>query len=119
MILSRKLAALIVDKKVSIDDVVSSLSAYHLLPLLPNILKAVKQSHSDSLTSSTILIETPYEMSPTSVAHIKRIIGNDLAEHEVTINKHLLAGFKARFKGRLYDGSAERIIKQFIKEGQN
>ena len=46
---------------------------------------------------------------------VKNIIGNTSSPHEVTINKNILAGFKARYKGKLYDGSAERIMRQLIK----
>lgn len=113
MTLSRKLATLIVQKNVNIDDVADTLRTYNLLSLLPSILKDVKQMGEEGSVHDTVLIESPFELGDAAIARIKRIIGNDIAPHEVTINKNILAGFKARFKGKLYDGSAERIIKQF------
>ena len=62
--------------------------------------------------NDSIIIESPFPLSDDSIKKIKRIVGNDIAEHEVMINPQVLAGFKARFRGTLYDGSAERIIKQ-------
>jgi F0F1-type ATP synthase delta subunit len=58
------------------------------------------------------MIEAPFALSDDAIRKVKRIVGNDMADHEVTINKKVLSGFKARFRGTLYDGSAERIIKQ-------
>ncbi|MFA5131820.1 MAG: F0F1 ATP synthase subunit delta [Candidatus Paceibacterota bacterium] len=112
MTLSRKIATYIVEKNVSIGVVSETLQEYKLLSLLPSILKAVTQMKSDDGARDTVLIETPFEASEESIAHIKRIVGNDIAPHRVTVNKNLLAGFKARFKGKLYDGSAERVLRQ-------
>lgn len=100
-----------VKKEVSAEDVVSTLASYNLLSLLPNILETVKKLKSDQGAQDTIHVESPFEVSEEALARIKRIVGNDMAETSVTINKNILAGFKARYKGKLYDGSAERIIK--------
>ncbi len=115
MTLSRKLAHLMVEKNVHIDDVMELLTKYKLTSLLPSILKAVSQLGGDKQAADTLHIESPFPVSQAALAKIKRIVGNDMAPHEVTINTKLLAGFRARFKGKLYDGSAERIINQFTK----
>lgn len=113
--LSRKLATLLTEKNVSVDDVVDTLRKYNLLSLLPNIVKDVKQMNKDESTWDTLLIETPFPVDVEAVAKIKNITGNNSVSYQTTINKNILAGFKARFRGTLYDGSAERIIRQFIK----
>lgn len=115
MILSRKLAKLIVEKNVSVDAVVETLRSYKLLGLLPAIRDGVVEISTHKSARNKIMIESPFTLSDDAVTHIKHITGNDMAKHEVTINKNILAGFKARFKGTLYDGSAERIMKQFTK----
>jgi F0F1-type ATP synthase delta subunit len=112
MTLSRKIAELIVRKNLSIGDVVEKLQEYGLVPLLPSIREAVLKMTHDKGSEETIRIESPFPLDAVALARIKRIVGNDLANTEVTINKNILAGFKARFKGKLYDGSAERIIRQ-------
>ena len=115
MTLSRKLATLIVSKEIPIAEVVSLLSKYKMLGLLPALKKALEDLSNRSETRNTIMIESPFALSLESIQKIKRIVGNDLAQHDVIINKNLLAGFKARYKEILYDGSAERALKTFIK----
>ncbi len=112
MTLSYKIAKLIVEKGVSIDDVVVSLRKYKLLSLIPSIKDQVSRLGKDVNARDTLQIESPFELGDEAVKNIKRIVGNDLAPHSISINKNLLAGFKARFKEKLYDASAERIIKQ-------
>ena len=114
MILSRKIAKLLVTKNVPLSDVVTMLTKYKMLALLPAIKNAVEELSSQGLKRDTVMIESPFPLPEDSVKKIKRIIGNDIAPHEVTINKNILSGFKARFKEKLYDASGERIIKDYI-----
>jgi F0F1-type ATP synthase delta subunit len=114
MKLSRNIARLLVEKKVTLEDVVSMLRGYKMLGVLPSVEKAVKEIHEGENDKGTMKIESPFPLSDEAVSTIKRIVGNDIAPHKVTINTKLLAGFKVRFKERLYDGSAERIIKKLL-----
>lgn len=115
MILSRKLANIMIAKNVSADDMVETLRTYNLLSLLPSIKNIVAQSLSHSNKRDTISIQSPFALSDDAIVHIKKIVGDTSSPHEVIIKKDMLAGFKARYKGKLYDGSAERIIRQFTK----
>jgi F0F1-type ATP synthase delta subunit len=119
MKLSRNIARLLVEKKVTLDEVVSMLRGYKMLGVLPSVEKAVKEIHEGENDKSTMKIESPFPLSDDAIATIKRIVGNDIASHEVTINEALLAGFKVRFKEQLYDGSAERITKQLLATSTN
>jgi F0F1-type ATP synthase delta subunit len=112
MPLSRKLAIYILQGKASVNDVVELLTKYDLLTLLPSIKQSLIQMSSSVHKDSTIMIETPFNLSDKSITTIKGIIGNTDAPHNIIINKNILAGFKAKFKGMMYDGSAERIIRQ-------
>ncbi len=112
MPLSRKLAIYILEGKASIADVVELLTKYDLLTLLPSIKQSLLQMSQGSHRKGTILIETPFELSKQSIEVIKGIVGDNNAPHEVIINKNILAGFKAKCNGMMYDGSAQRIIKQ-------
>lgn len=114
MPLSRKLAIYILQGKASINDVTELLTKYDLLTLLPSIKQSLVQMSSSVHKDGTIMIETPYVLSSDSVKTIKGIVGHHDAPHTVVINKNILAGFKAKFKGMMYDGSAERIIKQLL-----
>lgn len=115
MTLSRKLATLIIEKNVTVEDVSVILTKYNLLGLLPSILVNVEEIASHTKKGDTLAIESPFPLADEAVARIKDMTGNKESSHEITINKNLLAGFRARFKGKLYDGSAERIIRQLTK----
>lgn len=114
MSLSRNIAKLLSTEHTTFSDVIAVLTKYKMLSLLPSIKQSLVQMSSRVDTEDTIMIETPFLLSDDAVKKVKRIIGNDTAGHEVIINKSILAGFKARFRGTLYDGSAERIIKQLM-----
>lgn len=114
MPLSRKIATLIYKGKTTVPDVVSLLTQYKMLALLPFVKQSLIQMSSFANKNDVIMIESPFELSPSSLQKIKRIVGNDMADHEVIINKEVLAGFKATFRGMMYDGSADRIIKQLL-----
>lgn len=115
MSLSRNIAHAIIDKNIPATGVVEVLQNYKLLSLLPAILSDMKRLSHDTGNRETIRVESPFEVGKDALVRIRRVVGNDLAPTEVTINKELLAGFKARYKGKLYDGSAERIIKQLTR----
>lgn len=112
MSLSRKIATLIIEEKVTLNQVIDSLLKYKMMSLLPSVRQAVMQLASQKDSTDTIMIESPFALSTDAIKKVKRIVGNDIADHEVVINKNVLSGFKARFRGKLYDGSAERIIKE-------
>ena len=114
MTLSRKIAHTIVKHNTSIDVVERVLRSYSLLSLLPAIHKQVLHMATSQSKETTIMIESPFTLESDTVEHIKKIIGGSGINHETHINKNLLAGFKARYKGKMYDGSAERIIKQLM-----
>ena len=119
MSLSRNIANIIVQKGVKVADVEETLRSYKLLSLLPSIKKAVVEMYREKDSKESIVIESPFPLDDIALSRIKRIVGNDLAPHTFTINKNLLAGFKARYKGKLYDGSAQRIIKRFTSATNN
>ena len=115
MSLSRSIAQTVLKQNNTGSDLVDVLRRYNLLSLLSSIKEEMKKLTEREAAKDIIQIESPFPLNDKALGRIKRIVGNDLADAEVTINQHLLAGFKARYKGKVYDGSAERIIKQFIK----
>ena len=114
MTLSRKIAELIVSKNVPVTLVVKLLTQYKMLALLPNIKTSIEKITANDKAKGTVAIESPFSLSEDSISRIKKIVGSVESAHEVTINKNILAGFKARHNNVLYDGSAERLIKNFI-----
>lgn len=115
MALSRRIAETVVQGNIPVERLVEVLARYGLVSLLPAIRTEMEKYARAAGNRETIHIESPFPLSEKALGRIKRIAGNDLAQAEVTLNETLLAGFKARYKGMLYDGSAERIIKQFTK----
>jgi F0F1-type ATP synthase delta subunit len=114
MSLSRNLAYALTKKNVPLEDVIARLRKYNLLAILPVLHAALLQINEGETTKNTIAIESPFPLSKDALTNVQKIVGDKVAPHEVTINKNLLAGFKARYKGKLYDGSAERIIQQLL-----
>ncbi len=112
MTLSQSIAHSIVDKGVAVTRVTEVLQKYNLLSLLPEIRKSVTKLMSREQESGSVYIETPFPLSQDALSTIKEISNSSEAPHTVVINKNILAGFTARYKNTLYDGSAERIIKQ-------
>ena len=112
MPLSRTFATYLFEGKSTVDDVVFLLSKYKLLALLPQVKKMLVQISHSAHKKDAMISETPFVLGEEALIHIKTIAGNSKVLHEVIINKHILAGFKAKYKGLLYDGSAERIIRQ-------
>ena len=110
------MAHTVIEKEVSAEKLADALRKYNLLSLLPSIKKDIEKLSRLGKLTEMIAVESPFPLDERALARVKRIVGNDLAEASVSINKDLLAGFKARYKGRLYDGSAERIIKAFINQ---
>jgi len=115
MPLSRKLALYIVEGKASLDDVVALLTKYKLVALLPSLKDAMVQLISADHAKKTLIIESPFPLSQQAITTIKLMVGEPEVKHDVVIKQSILAGFKAKYKGMMYDGSAERIIKQLSK----
>jgi F0F1-type ATP synthase delta subunit len=112
MPLSRKIAKLLLEGKVTVSMVVTVLEKYKLTDLLPSIKQSLIQMSQGVHSNETIMIETPHELSKQALDAILRMVGDTEATYKISINKNVLAGFKAKYKGMLYDGSAERIIRQ-------
>jgi F0F1-type ATP synthase delta subunit len=116
MTLSRKLAYHLLKHEESFPHVIDLLTRYSMLALLPSVKRDLEILKQDNDRYDTMNIESPFPISDDSLKRIKRIVGNDMATHVVSLNKNLLAGFRVQFRGMVYDGSAERIIKQFTSK---
>lgn len=115
MSLSRTIAASVVEHDIKAEKLMDVLREYNLVSLLPTIKEEVEKLKASEVEGNTIHIESPFPLNDSALARIKRIVGNDLADTHVTINKDLLSGFKARFKGKLFDASGQRIINKLTQ----
>lgn len=108
-------AKLLIDRKVSVNDMVSFLQKHSLLTLLPSIMEFLKHKEAQHLAHNTLVIESPFPLKEGSVSVIKKRIGDNFNEVEMVENKSLLAGYVARFRGVEYDASAKSILENFIR----
>jgi F0F1-type ATP synthase delta subunit len=111
MTLSRTIATTLVEKNISVDVLVEVLRKYNLLQLLPNIKKELLHLERYTKMNESLIIESPFPLSSHAIEHIRSITKSGDSPHEIRIVEDLLAGFKARHKGILYDASAKKIIK--------
>jgi F0F1-type ATP synthase delta subunit len=115
MSLSRNIATFLETSETSLSELEAVLSKHKLQSLLPEILRFLLRGQKIRQEKETVIIESPFPLSEDSLSVIKKLVKGKDVEHRVVINGDLLAGFKAKYKDRQYDGSAERIIKQFTK----
>ncbi len=115
MSLSRNIATYLETSNVNLSELEGVLVRYNLQSLLPDILRFLLRKQKIRQEKETVIIESPFPLSEDSLLVIKQLVKDEDVEHRVVINEDLLAGFKAKYKDVAYDGSAERIIKQFAK----
>jgi F0F1-type ATP synthase delta subunit len=102
-------------EKKSLNVVRPLLVRYRLLALLPEIARHLIRLHKESVHKKTIRIHTPYQINEASLQKIKSLVGGEKEDHTVIIEPELLAGFRAVYDDRMYDGSAKRMLDTFIK----
>lgn len=115
MTLSRSIAEYLEKSSASATDLETLLTKYRLQSLLPQILQHLLRTKKIRSQREVVEIESPFALSEESVKIIKNIVNAEDKEHSVKINQELLAGFKAKYQDRMYDGSAKRVIDQFAK----
>jgi F0F1-type ATP synthase delta subunit len=113
MSLSRTIAEYLETSNNTSGDVEAVLAKYKLQSLLPEILRFLVRKQAIAFGKDVVAIEAPFPLSGEAVQTIKKIAQGEAKNHSIKINSNLLAGFKAKHKDIMYDGSAERIIKQF------
>lgn len=66
---------------------------------------------------STLVIQSPFSLEDQQVDQISnKVTGESNTRRDMQINKNLLAGFRATYKGRVYDGSARQYITKLGKQ---
>ncbi|MEN9337714.1 MAG: hypothetical protein RIQ41_28 [Candidatus Parcubacteria bacterium] len=110
MTLSRKIAHTVIEQEVGSETLLATLSKYNLESLLPSIVAEMKKLVRMEDGSAALHVESPFPLDERALAHIVSLAEAQGAPIITSHNEELLAGFKARYKGMLYDGSAERIV---------
>lgn len=114
--LSRTLATLLYKEKIHVHGVLAYLSQHNLTSLVRPVLLHMQKLKRIEDERNTLRIESPFPLERTSVKAITHLVGEEVHAVTETLKPELLAGFVARYKGKEYDASAQRIITNFIRE---
>ena len=85
----------------------------HLTSLLPNILTNLDRELDSHEKKRTAKIEVSHETSATLIKEIENFIKKDPShKSNVNVESELIGGFKAEYKGRVFDGSVSNYLKE-------
>jgi F0F1-type ATP synthase delta subunit len=115
MSLSVKIAKAIRSNSISLTEVEGVLAKYKLTPLLGEIYKHLVREEKRLALKDVVQIDSPFPLSDDAIKSIKKRVGAEDKEHHIRIDTELLAGFRAKYKDTMYDGTAKRIIETFTK----
>lgn len=83
---------------------------------LPSILYHLEKIYEIESEKNFLKIETAHNIKTETILDIKKYLQiNDLKD-VVVIKEDLIAGFRAKWKGFMYDSSIENSIKKLQKE---
>ncbi len=78
---------------------------------LPGALECLSVLLKRDQDYSTLVIQSPFLLEESQADQIsKNLTGEPKTRRTLQINQDLLAGFKATYKGKVYDGSARQYI---------
>jgi F0F1-type ATP synthase delta subunit len=86
---------------------------------LPSVLYHLEKIIEQEQEKNGIQIETAHEIKQDTVKHIKTFLKAEELPEVVKIKKDLIAGFRAKWKGTVYDASIKNSLKKLeevIKE---
>lgn len=79
---------------------------------LPNVLYRLEKILKKEEEKNKIQIEAPHEISTQTLEEIKNFL-KVKKENTFKINKDLIAGFRARWEGQMYDASFKTSLEKF------
>lgn len=114
---TKAFAILLFTGKTTTSKLISFLEKRKLLSLLPGIHKELTTLQKEREEKDMVTIETPFLLEDAALLSIQSIVGAEPGTKEkVKENKKLLSGFRAIYKGKSYDASGERIIRELISK---
>jgi F0F1-type ATP synthase delta subunit len=85
----------------------------HLRGLRPKVLEHLELELKDYENKNALLIKTSHEISPGIVKTIEKFTGKDEKDRtNLEIEESLIGGFKAFYRGRVYDGSVKNYLQE-------
>ncbi|MBU0612021.1 F0F1 ATP synthase subunit delta [Patescibacteria group bacterium] len=79
---------------------------------LPSVLYHLEKIIELDKEKNGIQIETAHEIKHDTVKHIKSFLKADDLSEVIKIKKELIAGFRAKWKGTIYDASIMTSLKK-------
>ena len=83
---------------------------------LPSILYHLEKIAELDREKKGIQIETAHEIKNDTAHHIKKFLKADHLPEVVKIKKELIAGFRAKWNGMIYDASLQTGLKKLKEE---
>jgi F0F1-type ATP synthase delta subunit len=89
---------------------------YNLWDLVPSVLSALANSSDSSEAFETIMVRVPKTLSEENEGKIREIVGASKdARLKVEIDRKVLGGFVANYRGFEHEGSFERVVNRLAK----
>lgn len=89
------------------------LSDNHLMGLAPNIIANLEREQAKVEKGKTADIRTSHELEASIVKDIEKRIGKESEDMtKITIDPDLISGFKAVYKGKVFDASVRNYLKE-------
>ncbi|MEK7572497.1 MAG: F0F1 ATP synthase subunit delta [Patescibacteria group bacterium] len=82
---------------------------------IPSVLYHLEKIIELDREKKGIQIETAHEIKHETISHIKKFLQADHFPEAVKIKKELIAGFRAKWNGMIYDASLQTGLKK-LKE---
>ncbi len=84
----------------------------HLGALMPNVVKNLERMSAEIKNENTALILVSHKISDTHVKLIEKLIEKEKSHPvKVEVDESLLGGFKAYYRGKVFDGSVKNYLK--------
>lgn len=88
------------------------LASNHLTGLLPNILKHLDKEVRRIEESTAARITISHEVSAAAVKLIEKLVGKTGGDASiVSVDPALIGGFRATYRGKLFDGSVKHYLE--------
>ncbi len=85
----------------------------NLQTLLPNIVKNLEREVVSLDKKNTALIKVSHEVKDATLKLIEKFIDKEKSDPiKVEIDESLIGGFKANYRGQVFDGSVKNYLKE-------
>ncbi len=102
-----------VEVKTLVKNFESFVDQNRLRALMPNVVKNLERMSQELENKNTALIRVSHEIKDTTIKLIEKYIEKEKSDPaKIEIDSSLIGGFKANYKGRVFDGSVKNYLKE-------